>query len=103
MLPGTRGEFSNLGLKAGFFVYFSAYNALPHPLLSSFLVDQGGSASCTCFPLLTLFFHVVNFDIVIFENDTFSTNLELFLVCTHSSNCLCQCKKFQTLILEKHH
>jgi hypothetical protein len=58
-------------------VYLSAHT-LPHPLLSNFLVDQTGSASFSLFPLLTLFGHVVNFDLVIFENDNFSTKANLF-------------------------
>jgi hypothetical protein len=45
---------------------------LPHPQLSTFLVDQAGFTSCTVSPLLTFFFHVVNLDAVVFENDNFS-------------------------------
>jgi hypothetical protein len=52
-------------LETQFFVYFSAY-ALPHPDLCNFLVDQGGSASCTPLPVITFFYNVVSFDVVIF-------------------------------------
>jgi hypothetical protein len=70
-------QFFKIGLETPFFVYFSAF-ALPHPHLCSFLVDQGGSsASCTLIPVLTFFCHM-SFDVVIFENDNFSTEVKLF-------------------------
>jgi hypothetical protein len=80
-------------------VHFSAY-ALPLPLISNFLVDQGESASCKCFPLLTFFCNFVNFDIVIFENDNFSTKVEFFWCARVHQAAYVSIKKVQTLILE---
>jgi hypothetical protein len=80
-------------------VHFSAY-ALALPLLSNFLEDHGGSASCKCFPLLTLFCNFVNVDIVIFENDNFSTKVEFFW-CASSSSCLCERKKSSNIDFRK--